>query len=466
MTRQRLPLAFILLSGLLLRLGALNDPVTYDEAYTYVGFASRSLWAIVSDYSLPNNHVFHSLLVSISTHLFGNHLWSLRLPALLAGMGLIWVAYRLGQVLSSRETGWLAAALAAWFPELIHYATDARGYSLIGLFTLLIFWLGGRLSHQPTRRDWILLALVTALGFWTIPLMLYPAGGVYLWLLLEMSLRGGLRRSNLRPWLLSGLGAGLLTLALYAPVLLISGWRKLLANGFVQPLELAGYFNNILPAQIADTWQVWTRDVPPVLTLLLALGFILSLAFSRQRGLTLALALWVALLVLTRRPAAYDRFWSWLIAPLLVWSAAGLAETVRKLKVPVAALTGLALVGLLASLAVNLPTFPERWSKVSNAEAAALYLKDALQPGQVVLAGYPNNAPVWYYLARYGVPETAWQSSGNFSQAYVLLAANQDGQTLASVIKSYKLAPADFALDRAEGLTRYGQILIYRLPKR
>ncbi len=472
MIRRRLILIFILLSGFILRLGALNDPVTYDEAYTYVGFASRSLSAIVSDYSLPNNHVFHSVLVSFSTHIFGNQPWSLRIPALLAGMGIIWLAYMLGKSLYSRETGWVAAALAAYFPELIHFSTDARGYSLIGLFTLLVFWLGWRLVNQPTRRDWILLALCTALGFWTIPLMLYPAGGVYLWLFAELSLRGGLRRSNLlspgiRHWLLSGLGAGMLTLALYTPVLLVSGWRKLLANGFVQPVEAKKYFDWVLLTQIGDTWQTWTKDVPLALTLMLVLGFFLSLACQRQRRLPLVLAAWTVILLLTRRPDAFDRFWSWLIAPLLLWAAAGLVETVKKAKFPAdALLTGLALIGLSASLAVSVPTFPERWAKVSNAEAAALYLKDLLQPGQVALAGYPNNAPLWYYLGLYGVPETAWQANGDFSQAYVLVAANQDEQSLESVIKSYKLVPAAFALERAEGLMRYGQILIYRIDKR
>ena len=91
--RSRLILLFILLSGLILRLGSLFEPVTYDEAYTYVAFASRSLWAIVSDYSLPNNHILHSILVHLSTQIVGNHPWAIRIPALVAGLGIIWMVY-------------------------------------------------------------------------------------------------------------------------------------------------------------------------------------------------------------------------------------------------------------------------------------------------------------------------------------------------------------------------------------
>jgi hypothetical protein len=500
-SRSRFVLIFILLSGLILRLGSLNDPVTYDEAYTYVAFASRSLWAVISDYSLPNNHVFHSLLVHFSVQIFGNHPWSIRLPALAAGMGIIWVAYLFGRALYSRETGWVAAALAAYFPELIHFSTDARGYSLLGLFTLLIFWLGWRLTRRAVLREWGLLALCTALGFWSIPLMLYPAGALYLWLFLEgMSAPGATQRTRgafFRQWLLSGLGAGALTVALYTPVLLVSGWRRLLANGFVLPQEAGEYFDWILWRRLSATWSIWTREVPLALIVLLICGLVLSLAWhwrikTTRWPLALVVLGWLALLVIFRRPDAYDRFWSWLIAPLLLWAAAGLVETSRAIPFPAflergnkatgktqpavpvtpatgrlfpAFLTGLALVGLLAALVVASPTFPEKWAKMGNPQASALYLRDNLQPGEVAVVGYPNNAPVWYYLGLYGVPETVWQARGAFTRAYVLVTANQD-QSLAGVLKANALDPADFALEHATGLMRYGQILIYRVEKR
>ena len=87
---------------------------------------------------------------------------------------------------------------------------------------------------------------------------------------------------------------------------------------------------------------------------------------------------------------------------------------------------------------------------MSNQEASAILLKDLLQPGDLVLVGYPNNAPLWYYLGLYGMPETAWQVREDARQVYVLVAANQENQSLESVIKEYKLDPAAFDLEQAE----------------
>jgi hypothetical protein len=301
------------------------------------------------------------------------------------------------------------------------------------------------------------------------------------------------------------LGAGALTLILYTPVLIISGWRKLLANSFVQPVNAQEYFDWVLASHLTETLKMWMRDVPLALVLILALGLVLSLAFHRRIQstcwpLSLVLLAWIAFLLVSRRPEAYDRFWSWLIAPVLLWAAAGIVETARALAISLtplrgafpgpspiwgrespsplergarsegnplpAILTGLALVWLIASLTAAVPSFPEKWAKVGNPQAAALYLKENMQPGEVALVGYPNNAPVWYYLGLYGAPETAWRADGAFRRAYVLVAANQSGQSPESVIKSYKLDPAAFDLEGAEGLARYGQILIYRVARK
>jgi len=474
---SRLLLALIFLSGLVLRLAGINDPVSYDEAYTSVAFASRSLWGIVSDYSLPNNHIFHTLCVHVATAILGNHSWSIRIPALLAGLAMILVAYGFAKSVYSRESGLAAVALVAWFPELVRFSSEARGYSLVGLFTLLIFWLGWHVSRQSDTRAWVLLTLCSALGFWTIPIMLFPAGAIYLWLFLEgLAAKPPKDRAYFSSFFLSGLGTAALTGLLYLPVLRISGWRALVANGFVQPVEAGEYFSGVLATRLLDTWTTWTKDVPLLLTLLLVLGFALGLVFYRRITvervpLSLVTFGWIALLVVSRRPNAFDRFWSFLIALLLVWAVAGLIETAKKLRgrmvpfQPDAALVGLAVAFLVVQTALAVPSFPERWSKMGNPEAAALYFKEILAPGDVVLAGYPNNAPLWYYLDLYGVGATAWQADPNAPRIYFVLAANQKKQTLESILKSYKLDPVSFALERAEQIGRYGQLILYRLER-
>src|SRR5450631_3222237 len=49
--------------AVVLRIAHLRQPMRYDEAWTFVHYASQPLSVALSDYSFPNNHVFHSLLV-------------------------------------------------------------------------------------------------------------------------------------------------------------------------------------------------------------------------------------------------------------------------------------------------------------------------------------------------------------------------------------------------------------------
>jgi len=466
--RHRTILIFLILSGLVFRVAELNNPVTYDEAYTYVGFAAHGLWAALSDYSLPNNHILHTILVVFSTGLFGNAPWALRLPAMLAGLALIPAMYALGKRLYSPQTGLLAAALAAWLPVLIRYSSEARGYTLLALLTLLAILLARELVDSNRLIHWALLSVCVALGFLALPLMLYPAGGIYLWLALESQKN----RSFFLRWLGSGVLTGALTLAAYAPALLVSGWRKIIANSFVQPVEAGKYFDWVLITRLRDTWITWNRDVPLALTVLLTLGFFLSLALhsriqTTRWPLSPVLLVWVAALVLTRRPEAFDRFWSWLIAPALLWAAAGLVETAKKIQVgkfrPAALLTGLALAGIIFQLTVTIPSTPQKWAKMSNQEAAAIFLAEHWQEDDVALVGYPNETQVWYYLARQGLPETAWQARADARRTWLLLAANQKDETLERVVKMHKLDPADFDLPKARLVHAYGNVHIYLL---
>lgn len=470
MKKHHLILLVILLLGLVLRLTALNDSITYDEAYTYQAFASRSLFTAISDYHLPNNHVFHSVLVFFASRIFGNHLWALRLPALFAGLGVIWAAYALGKETYTRGVGLGAAALVAFSPEEILHATDARGYSLLAFFTLLLLLLGTLATRHKKRRYWVGITISAALGFWTLPLMLFPFGIGFLWLFLSALFNdiplGETRLGFLKNWLFSGLGAAFLTIGLYLPVLRVSGWQRLLENGFVRPVP-ADQYADVLASRIWETWQFWVRGIPSVLLILLIVGFFLGLVFHRRLSrlrvpLQIAAILWLGMVVFLRRPDAYSRFWSFLLAPLLIFAIAGILGWFQERSAFASTHWGenallLLLVAFLAyQTALAIPTIPERWQKLNNDEAAAAYLAERLVPGDMVLIGYPHSPPVWYYLSKLGVASDYWQAREDFDQVYLLVA----NQTPEKLIQSNKLDPAYFALEEAVQLQRYGKIKI------
>ncbi len=296
----------------------------------------------------------------------------------------------------------------------------------------------------------------------------------------------------MKAWLFSGLGAGVLTLALYAPALRVSGWHAIFANNFVQPMPLDGYFTSLIWIRISETWQTWMKAAPAFMPWILTIGVILSLAFHRQIqpgrvSLSLTMLAWVTLYVILRRPSAFDRFWSWMLAPFLVWAAAGLCFGASQLTAwagtlgaPKAGLTArqpqsgkiraeqilvlASLIFILVSTGAAIPSIPTRWKKQSNHQAMAIALHDVLRPGDRILVTAPVDAPLWYYLERAGVPETYWRPRNDFSRAFVVRAASQ---SIEKVIRQNRLSPEVFDLQNAHELGRIGQIFVYEcVPKR
>ena len=176
-------LALIFLA-VVFRMENANSPMAHDEAYTYVTF-SRSLFTAMTDYSKPNNHILHSILVFFSTIIFGKGAWVVRLPAFLAGVLLVPASYWLASRLYDRWTALGAAFLVAWFPPLVAYSNDARGYTLVALFTLITLALGDHVRKEKNLFYWALISLFSALGLYTVPTMLYPFGVLFVWLFLE-----------------------------------------------------------------------------------------------------------------------------------------------------------------------------------------------------------------------------------------------------------------------------------------
>ena len=62
-------LLVVMVLAVIYRLEYINSSLHHDEAYTFLAFA-HSLFSAATDYHLPNNHVFHSILVYLSTHIF------------------------------------------------------------------------------------------------------------------------------------------------------------------------------------------------------------------------------------------------------------------------------------------------------------------------------------------------------------------------------------------------------------
>jgi hypothetical protein len=443
---DRLALAGLTFFAAALRIPLLTQPMRYDEAITFVEYASRPFYVALSFYNTPNNHVFHTLLVRLAYLALGNHPWAFRLPVLLAGLCLVPATYVAARSLYHNNGALLAAALVASSSTLIEYSTNARGYEIVCLLFMIMIPTGVYALRHRNGAAWLLLAVVSALGFYTIPIMLYPFGGLVVWLLLSIAVGDaqqdaqqedaqGYAPRDAQPdsktnsptaarSALAGLSVAivltmLLVVELYSPVLAVSGPKALFANKWVSASPFPIFLHQ-LPASLASTWWGWNRDLLIWPAEALNLGFLISLLWHRKIGsqrvpLALALLLCVAPLVFVQRVIPFERVWLFALPLYFICAAAGLAMALEPVFHRPHLRHAMALLALVAALFAGLRVERSGSVYLSNESrgmpALAAWLKGHLSSGDTIVAVPPSDGPMRYYLQREGVPTSYLNSS-------------------------------------------------------
>jgi hypothetical protein len=473
-------LLLVLGSAVILRLVYINEQISHDEGYTFVVFGSTSIFNIVSNYHLPNNHVLNSLLIFFSTHLFGSQPWAVRLPALSAGLLLIPATFALAKQIYDKYTAFLSAILITILPGAILYSTTARGYSLVALFTVLTLLIAYYLRENKNLFAWSLLVLFSALGFYSVPVMLFPFGVVFAWLFLENLLTPprsyGSKFIFLKYWVLAGISTATLVLILYIPIFIYSGTEKVFANQWVSPEPWLGYISAI-PSRLLNVWHEWTGGLPFIWLILLVVGFCLSLVFHRRIArnrvpLQIAAFLWIALLILFRRPEGVTKIWAFLQAPFVIWSASGIMLFIKDLRIKFAKNLSVASIVVSVILLITLvdvtklsPTIHDRWNQKGPEEKTVLAIKDQLNTNDLIIIDPPYDAGIWYYSKLYGLSGDYFNKYHPFNQLFVIVSPSM-GQTIQSVIQSRGPDPNLTDLEAAHLTINYGYLDTYIVPHR
>src|SRR5215213_4717696 len=475
------------LIGVLLRLLDINQSIAYDEAYTFVHFASREFKHILADYSAPNNHIFHTILVGIVYRLFGGQPWVLRLPAFIAGILCIPVMYITARRFFSAPQALGAAALTAVVPVFINYSVNGRGYTLLILFALLLANFAGILVLRQSKPALIAFAMTAALGFYTIPIFLYPMAGISLWvvatyLFAKESWQNKLRSLGL--FLGACLLAGLLTLIFYSPVILFgSGLSSLVNNEIVQSLNWSTFLENLDP-RILKTWNKWMIGFNPWIEDLFLGGLLLSLLFYRKVSnqklpLQIFLALGIVILLLLQKVTPLPRIWLYLEAFYLMFAAAGLvwlAELILRMVTRPVAVAKILSVGILlvfAGAVANLlitrqqnPVYQDL--DVLPESYAAAYLAEHIKTEDTIVATGPVDIQTAYYLSLKGVPFDRFYKRDHpvqIQNALVLLRENSKFKTPESIVTFFKL-DEELDMSKAELVFEYASVQVYSIPAR
>ena len=270
-------LMFLLLLGVLRNLGV---PMRTDEAASLVSFGVADPFVIIGRYGTPNNHMLHSLLLWASIQVFGIEPWAVRLPALLTTLASV----PLMAIAATRSWGRMAGLVAAtiWvsMPITIELATNARGYPMVILVTLLMIALLPSLRLQRPGSG-VLFVIAGVIGLISVPVMAYPLSILHAGLFLTRWGAEGIRAA-LRVVPLTVLTI-LLTAIAYLP-----GW--IMATG-AGPIEMVtGHMDHDLDwwgrlartgSLIARGWEQWTWPLSGAAALLL----LLPIGIGLVRGL-------------------------------------------------------------------------------------------------------------------------------------------------------------------------------------
>lgn len=419
-------------AGIFLRIRHLGRAVRFDEAWTYMEFASRPLVVAVSNYHVPNNHLLHTVLVHFSTRLFGHTLFGLRFPAFVIGCLVILVSWFVTRALYGQLAGILAAGCVAALPTFIEFSVNSRGYALQWLFILIAIWLAATLVKNPSSRiGWLGFVLAGVAGVFTIPTTLIALAGIFAWMLVATLAVGesGRIRDLSASAARAGLAIGLLSTLLYVPALLARGPQFLMAKKDVAWQQRD--FTGGLVGMVQCVWIEWTAGVPAGVLWVLLGGFAIGLAFSRRIGgrlASLSIALWLSsgLFILVRHVFAYPRVWSYLLLSVVMTACGGLSLVLAWLagQSPLrrVALAGVVSVGL--AVLVSAGVIKQRvlftsieTGRILDADQIVDFLMGELRPGDFL----ETNSLIEYELLRRN-PKLFYSLTKNPEEAHRVLA--------------------------------------------
>jgi hypothetical protein len=402
-------LILILAAGAALRVCFLRQPIRFDEAWTYESFVRMPASLIPLRYNVPNNHILNSLLIKLTTSLFGGTEVAIRLPALFWGVLSIPACFALTWRLAGVRAALIATALLAPCSILVEYSALGRGYSCIGAMFLLMLLAGHHAARSRSPAGWTIMVIAGALGAYAIPVMALPAATACLWILFNAASEGN--RPAIPALLYAELALAMICALVYLPVLAINGFDSLTNNEGVgaHRVPLREAFAN-LPGFALESWRLWTRDLPPGGSFVLAAAAVAGLAApSPSRAALLRLLAASVTVVLIYLVAVHDlgflRVWIYLVPLLSIAAAVGIATLLKR-----APVSAVALFALLLCAGLSFSVF--RHDGVASSTETGVFpdahpitvelLARAKSSDLVVVHG-TSSAPLLYYARRLGL---------------------------------------------------------------
>ncbi len=211
--------ALALVAGTLLRVEGAASRLLYGDEHHSVEVALMDAASILTTFDALGSHIPFPLMQRICLDLFGLSVLTLRLPALVAGLGALWLFYPVARRLVGPTAAAVATPLFAVNPMLVFYSHFARPYSWQVLLALVLALALSRVGGGGRERSWGAAAVVvSALLAWVHLTSLAFVGALGVGAF-AVAARGGDGGKALRGWALGAAGFLGLAFMLYLPVL-------------------------------------------------------------------------------------------------------------------------------------------------------------------------------------------------------------------------------------------------------
>ena len=405
--RELALLAVIVLLGAAARLVWLTSPIRLDEAISFMNFSRLGVVHTLTHYH-TNSHTLNSLLMAVSSSVFGESEAALRLPAFLSGLAVIPLAFAVVRRAGDSSAALLAAALVAVAPGMVEFGFLARGYCLQVMLFLLLLPAVRTLALRGGAWAALGVALLPAALMYTMLSSLYAVAVAAAW---GLGLAGRERDPRGAGRVIAAFMVSMaLTALLFAPMLLVSGLAAITDNYYVQPQPLGVVFNRF-PASMLATWQGWWRGVPEWLPWVTVPFFMAGLARLRGRMPWWPVVTVLPMLLLLQRVVPYPRTWLFLLPLYLGTAAAGAVWLATRAGMGQGRTTWAALVVALAgafwspfNTAVEISEECSGWPD-DRAVATTLH-GQGLSPSDRVVSNSVYSR-LHYYFRRLGLPHDA-----------------------------------------------------------
>ncbi|MEZ5922147.1 MAG: glycosyltransferase family 39 protein [Parvularculaceae bacterium] len=207
------------------RFVGLSKSLWADEITTLINFVRPAVGDLISNFSSLNNHPLYSLVAKASVTAFGESAVSLRLPAVLFGIGSIAAFLPVARRVLTMRLTLLTLLLLAISYHHVWFSQNARGYTMLLFWTTLATTLFLEGAKRNSARIWTAYGIVFAAAMYShlSAAFYYTAHGIiYSTYLFNRFALGRNKESPLAgmyPFFGMALGV-ILTLLAYAPMVL------------------------------------------------------------------------------------------------------------------------------------------------------------------------------------------------------------------------------------------------------